>query len=112
MVRRAPYVVKPGLDLNLRGGFGEVSKGYQVGVDRLLCPREVLEFTRYGRNLRRIKAGTNQIENAAESQIIPDYLSKKLSMIFRGIISRGEIRDRETRLLDTKACLLYTSRCV
>jgi hypothetical protein len=25
-------------------------------------------------------------------------------MIFRGIISRGEIRDRETRLLDTKAC--------
>jgi hypothetical protein len=54
--------------------------------------------------LRRIKAGTNQIENAAESQIIPDYLSKKLSMIFRGIISRGEIRDRETRLLDTKAC--------
>jgi hypothetical protein len=53
--------------------------------------------------LRGIEAGADEIENAAELQVVADDLREKLRVRFGGVNLRSEIGDGYARLFDAEA---------
>jgi len=51
----------------------------------------------------RIKAGTNEVENTAEAEIIANDLRELGGMSFCGVSLRRKISDGDTRFFDTEA---------
>ena len=88
LIGGAADVIGPGGDYDFAGGFCEIAEGYQVGVDLRRGPIEIAELRRNRGRLRGVEAGTDEIEDAAELQIVANYLGEELRVRF-GVIGAG-----------------------
>ncbi len=70
----AAHIVEPGLDGDVAGGFGEIAKGNEVSVDWRIGPGDKAKFRRNAGLRWRIEAGADDIENAAEAEVIANHL--------------------------------------
>src|SRR4029077_1374370 len=69
---RAADVVSPAGDYDFAGGFGEIAESHEVGVDLRRDPVGIAKLGGNGGDLRGIEAGTDEIEYAAELQVVAD----------------------------------------
>src|SRR6266481_1454908 len=96
-------VVGPGGDYDFAGGFREIAEGDQVGVDLRRGPVEIVELGRNRGRLRGIEAGTDEVEDAAELQVVANYLREELRVRFGVIGARREIGDGHAWLFGAEA---------
>src|SRR5260370_29461710 len=89
--RRAADVVEPGGDYDLAGGFGKVAEGDEVGVDLRCGPVGIAELGRNRGDLRGIEAGADEIDYAAELQVVADDLGEELRAGFGGVTTWSKI---------------------
>src|SRR6266478_1994299 len=103
LVGRAADVVEPRGDHDFGGGFGEITEGDEVGVDLGGGPIGIVKLGGLGGNLGGIEAGTDEIHDAAELQVVADYLGEELRMWLGGILVPSEIGYCQSRFIYTEA---------
>src|SRR5256885_14302242 len=103
LARRAAHIIKPGGNHDFGGRLDKIAKGHKIGVELRRGPVFILQFGGLRRSLRRIEARADQVQNAAELQVVANNLRKELRMRFGVIPPRREIRDCDTGLLPSKA---------
>ncbi len=81
-------VVHPGVDDDFGGSFGEIAEGDEIGIERGVGPGKVAKFAglREERWLGGIEAGTDDIENATEGEVVANYAGEERAVSggFRG----------------------------
>src|ERR1700745_2284240 len=97
------HIVKPGLYLDIAGAFRKIAKSHEVSVHRGIGPGDEAKFGGNAGLRLRIEAGTDDIEDAAESEIVAHYLREKHGVRLRGVGTRREIGHGDARLFDAKA---------
>src|SRR2546423_8070307 len=100
LARRAAHIIKPGGNHNFGGRLDQIAKGHKIGVELRRGPVFILQFGGLRRSLRRIKAGADEVKNAAELQVVANNLRKELRMRFGVIPSWRKVSDRHARLGD------------
>src|SRR5215469_616041 len=98
----AANIEHPSEDGNFGGSFGEIPEGQEIRVDGILSPVEHAEFPGLGRSVGRIEAGTGEVDNAGEGQVVADTVSEKAGVGFGGVGPRGEIGYGDTGLLNSE----------
>ena len=96
-------VIEPGLDGNFGSGFGEIAEGDVVSVDLGVGPRGALEFAWLRGSLGGIETRADEIEDAAEREIVADDLGELLRMDFGVVRARAEVGYSEADFIDAEA---------
>src|SRR5712671_3322882 len=103
LIGGAADVVEPSGDDDFGGGFGEIAEGDEVGVDLGGGPIGIVQLGWLRGNLCGIEAGADEIHDAAELQVVADYLGEELRMRLGGVLARGEIGYCQARLFYAEA---------
>src|SRR5258705_274118 len=103
LIGGAADVVEPCGDDDFGGGFGEIAEGDEVGVDLGGGPIGIVQLGGLGGNLGGIEAGTDEIHDAAELQVVADRLGEELRMWLGGILVRSEIGYCQARFVYAEA---------
>src|SRR6266851_9154990 len=101
--RGAADIVEPAGNYDLAAGFGKVAEGHEIGVDLGSDPIVVTEFRGSGGHRRGVEAGADEIDYAAELQVVADDLGEKLRVRFGGITAWSKIGDGHAGLFDAEA---------
>ncbi len=97
--RRTAHVIQPGFDGDFGGGFGEITKAEEIGVCGRIDPDSGFQLGGHAGGLRRVEAGTRDLENAGELEIIAHNLSKEGSVGFHRVSGVCEVSDGDAGLV-------------
>src|SRR5580692_7834957 len=100
-------IVEPGLNSDFGRGFREITEGHVVGFDLRISPSGVLEFGRLTERLRGVETGTDEVEDAAEGEIIANDLGKLVGVSLSIVGAGTKAGDGHANFFSTQ-----TSACV